>query len=141
MKAGFGEDSRRVFVTYSDDDGKTWAKAQEITRFAKEKSWSWYATGPGAGIQLQRGMHKGRLNIPCDHTRLPDGGAKTHHSHILYSDDHGETWQIGAQTDHGLNECEAVELENGDVHAEQPQSRCRRVPLRGLHLQGWWPDL
>ena len=30
-------------------------------------------------------------------------------------DDHGETWHIGAQTDHGLNECEAVELENGDV--------------------------
>jgi sialidase-1 len=115
MKAGFGEDSRRVFVTYSDDDGKTWAKAKEITPSAKEKGWSWYATGPGAGIQLQRGKHKGRLIIPCDHTRLPDGGAKTHHSHILYSDDHGGTWEIGAQTDHGLNECEAVELENGDV--------------------------
>ena len=115
MKAGFGEDSRRVFVTYSDDDGKTWAKAKEITSSAKQKSWSWYATGPGAGIQLQRGKHKGRLIIPCDHTRLAEGDPKTHHSHILYSDDHGETWQIGAQTGHGLNECEAVELENGDV--------------------------
>ncbi|MBP36028.1 MAG: hypothetical protein CMP31_10455 [Roseibacillus sp.] len=115
MKAGFGEDSRRVFVTYSDDDGKTWANAKDITPSAKQKGWSWYATGPGAGIQLQRGKHKGRLIIPCDHTRLPEGGAKTHHSHILYSDDHGEAWQIGAQTDHGLNECEAVELENGDV--------------------------
>jgi sialidase-1 len=115
MKAGFGEDSRRVFVTYSDDDGKTWAKAKDITTSAKQKGWSWYATGPGAGIQLQRGKHKGRLIIPCDHTRLPEGGPKTHHSHILYSDDHGETWHIGAQTDHGLNECEVVELENGDV--------------------------
>jgi sialidase-1 len=115
MKAGFGEDSRRVFVTYSDDDGKTWAKAKDITPSAKQKGWSWYATGPGAGIQLQRGKHKDRLIIPCDHTRFPEGGAKTHHSHILYSDDHGETWHIGAQTGHGLNECEAVELENGDV--------------------------
>jgi sialidase-1 len=115
MKAGFGEDSRRVFVTYSDDDGKTWAKAKDITPSAKQESWSWYATGPGAGIQLQRGKHKGRLVIPCDHTRLPEGGPKTHHSHILYSDDHGETWHIGAQTGHGLNECEAVELENGDL--------------------------
>jgi hypothetical protein len=39
IKAGFGEDSRRVFVTYSDDDGKTWAKAKEITPSAKQKSW------------------------------------------------------------------------------------------------------
>jgi len=115
MKAGFGEDSRRVFITYSDDDGKTWAKAKDISASAKQKEWSWYATGPGTGIQLQRGQHKGRLIIPCDHTRLPEGGPKTHHSHILYSDDHGATWHVGAQTDHGLNECEAVELENGDV--------------------------
>jgi sialidase-1 len=114
-KAGFGEDSRRVFVTYSDDDGKKWAKAKDITRSAKQKHWSWYATGPGAGIQLQRGKHKGRLIIPCDHKSLPEGGPQTYHSHILYSDDHGETWHIGAQTGHGLNECEAVELENGDV--------------------------
>ena len=114
-KAGFGEDSRRVFATYSDDDGKTWAKAKEITTSAKLKHWSWYATGPGAGIQLQRGKHKGRLIIPCDHKSLPEGSPQTYHSHILYSDDHGKTWQIGAQTGHGLNECEAVELENGDL--------------------------
>jgi sialidase-1 len=114
-KAGFGEDSRRVFVTYSDDDGRTWARAKEITSSAKLKHWSWYATGPGAGIQLQRGKYKGRLIIPCDHKSLPKGGPQTYHSHILYSDDHGKTWQIGAQTGHGLNECEAVELENGDL--------------------------
>jgi len=114
-KPGFGEDSRRVFVTYSDDDGRTWAQPKEITASAKLKHWSWYATGPGAGIQLERGKHKGRLIIPCDHKALPEGGPQTNHSHILYSDDHGETWHIGAKTGHGLNECEAVELENGDL--------------------------
>ena len=114
-KAGFGQDSRRVFVTCSDDDGKTWNRPKEITESTKLKHWSWYATGPGAGIQLQRGKHKGRLIIPCDHKSLPKGGPQTYHSHIVYSDDHGKTWKIGAETGHGLNECEAVELEDGGV--------------------------
>lgn len=115
IKAGLGEDSRRVFVSYSDDDGKSWAKAKEITSSVKLEHWSWYATGPGAGIQLTRGEHKGRLIIPCDHKELPEGKPSSYHSHIVYSDDHGETWQIGANSAVGLNECEAVELEDGSV--------------------------
>lgn len=115
IKAGFGKDSRRVFVTYSDDDGRTWAKPKEITESVKREHWSWYATGPGAGIQLQRGKHKGRLIIPCDHKAQPKGNPQTYHSHIVYSDDHGKSWQIGAVSAVGLNECEAVELEDGSV--------------------------
>ena len=113
--AGFGEDSRRVFVTFSDDDGKTWASPRDITKSVKRKDWSWYATGPGAGIQLERGKHKGRLIIPCDHKALPEGKPYTYHSHVVYSDDHGETWQIGAVSAVGLNECMAVELEDGSL--------------------------
>lgn len=115
IKAGWGKDSRGVFVTYSDDDGRTWAKAKEITKSVKREQWSWYATGPGAGIQLKRGKHKGRLIIPCDHKSLPQGKPQTYHSHIVYSDDHGKSWQIGAVSAVGLNECEAVELEDGSV--------------------------
>ncbi len=115
IKTGFGEDSRRVFVTYSDDDGKTWAEPREFTRAVKRTHWSWYATGPGTGIQLERGQHKDRLIIPCDHKSLPNDGPHTYHSHIVYSDDHGKTWQIGAVSESGLNECEAVELEDGSV--------------------------
>ena len=63
-------------------DGRTWAQAKEITTSAKRKHWSWYATGPGAGIQLERGKHKGRLIIPCDHKALPEGGPQTNHSQL-----------------------------------------------------------
>lgn len=115
VKAGYGTNSRRVFVTHSTDDGVTWSQPKNITSEVKDETWSWYATGPGAGIQLERGKHKGRMIIPCDHKSLPEGGPQTYHSHILYSDDHGESWHIGSQTGHGLNECEAVELENGDL--------------------------
>ncbi|MBW8016395.1 MAG: exo-alpha-sialidase [Planctomycetes bacterium] len=114
-KPGFGKDSRRAFVTYSDDDGKTWAAPKEITKKVKKENWSWYATGPAAGIQLTRGKHKGRLIIPATHDAHSPNTGKTQHGFIVYSDDHGKTWNIGGPTKAGHNEATAVELENGDV--------------------------
>ena len=40
---------RSPWVTYSDDDGKTWAKPKKLPHLRKKK-WTWYATGPGNGI-------------------------------------------------------------------------------------------
>ena len=71
MKRGTATDTRRPFVLTSDD-GRSWSKPIEITAMTKRKSWWWYATGPGVGIQLQQGPHNRRLVIPCDHT--PEGG-------------------------------------------------------------------
>lgn len=65
---GTSKDTRRVYVCSSEDDGRNWSKPIEITATTKKKDWWWYATGPGVGIQLQQGPHKGRLVIPCDHT-------------------------------------------------------------------------
>lgn len=114
-KPGFGEDSRRAFVTYSDDDGMTWATPKEITRHVKKENWSWYATGPCAGIQLTRGKYKGRLIIPATHVaHVPEAG-QLNRGFIVYSDDHGETWKIGEPTQDGHNEATAVELEDGQV--------------------------
>jgi sialidase-1 len=104
-------DTRRVFVTHSKDDGKTWATPREITGDVKKPDWTWYATGPGSGIQIENGPHRGRLVIPCDHI---EAGTKHYYSHVIHSDDHGETWQLGGSTpQHQVNECEAVELPGG----------------------------
>jgi sialidase-1 len=104
-------DTRRVFVTSSTDDGITWAKPREITADTKRPNWTWYATGPGAGIQMEHGPHKGRLVIPCDHI---EAGTGHYYSHIIYSDDHGQTWKLGGRTpQHQVNECEVVELTGG----------------------------
>jgi len=110
---GFGEDSRRVFVTHSKDDGATWAKPVNITSHTKDRAWSWYATGPGAGIQIENGNHRGRLVIPCDHKTPTDEGVR-YFSHVIYSDDHGSTWQLGGSSPGDkVNECEVVELAGG----------------------------
>lgn len=107
------KDTRRVFVLRSDDDGLTWSKPQQITDAVKKPEWTWYATGPGGGIQLENGKHKGRLVIPCDHI---EAETKHYYSHIIYSDDHGSTWKLGGRTpQHQVNECEVVELSDGAI--------------------------
>jgi sialidase-1 len=104
-------DTRRVFLTHSTDDGLTWAPPVEITASVKRPDWTWYATGPGAGIQIERGPHAGRLVVPCDHI---EAASKHYYSHVLWSDDHGQSWVLGGRTpQHQVNECEVVELTGG----------------------------
>jgi sialidase-1 len=103
-----------VLITSSDDDGVTWSKPRVITSSVKGDDWDWYATGPGNGIQLTRGQHKGRLVIPCDH-RVKEKGEwnQAGRSHVFYSDDHGRSWKLGGATDWAMNECAVVELPDG----------------------------
>jgi sialidase-1 len=104
-------DTRRVFVIASTDDGVTWSQPRQITSDVKQANWTWYATGPGSGIQILHGGHHGRLVIPCDHI---EAETRHYYSHIIYSDDQGRSWQLGGRTpQHQVNECEVVELAGG----------------------------
>jgi len=105
---GTSTDTRRVFMTRSTDDGLTWSAPREYTEQLKRPDWTWYATGPGAGIQIARGPYAGRLVVPCDHI---EAGTQHRYSHVFYSDDGGTNWALGGRTPQpGVNECEVVEL-------------------------------
>jgi sialidase-1 len=110
----FTRDNVDVFTTSSKDDGATWSKPEKITAQVKKPGWTWYATGPGVGIQLRAGPHKGRLLIPCDHREPYEGRAATF-SHCFFSDDHGKTWKLGASVAPHTNECQVAELSGGVV--------------------------
>ncbi|MCA9449870.1 MAG: exo-alpha-sialidase, partial [Candidatus Omnitrophica bacterium] len=84
------------------------APVREITETTKAPDWTWYATGPGNGIQLS----SGRLFIPCDHA---EAGTKMFRSHAIWSDDGGATWAYGDPVGDKTNECQAVELKDGSV--------------------------
>jgi sialidase-1 len=104
--AGVSGASRTVWVMHSGDDGATWSEPVEETASLKRPDWTWYATGPGVGIQTRNG----RLVIPANHAMA---GTAVHHSHIIFSNDGGKTWQLGGRADAGTNESQVVELADG----------------------------
>jgi len=100
---------RDVYTMYSDDEGVSWSKTKNITNSVKREDWRWYATGPNHGVQ----MESGRLIMTCNHSQKDINnieGSKATSSHIIYSDDHGNTWQLGTSSVEGTNECCGVKL-------------------------------
>ena len=113
------EEERKAFVTSSVDDGQTWQIPREITRQVKRKHWRWHALGPVHGIELKFGAHKGRLVAPV--AISIDKGNKAYCMALIYSEDKGESWNIGA-VDENLtdkvqaNETTIVELVDGRIY-------------------------
>ncbi len=92
---------RRVYSNVSYNNGVSWNDLQNRTSELVPPEYCWDAVGPGNGIQIQFGMHKGRLLIPAI-------------GRNIYSDDHGITWDY-LRTNPGTSEGTIVELCNGDL--------------------------
>lgn len=118
------EEAPRPHVIYSDDHGATWSEWREITDDVKLPGMRWYVGGPVHGIQLPKGPYAGRLVVPGNHNFLPatEEQPAVVGVHVVYSDDHGETWRIGGaigEYDDGIiipNETTVVELADGTLY-------------------------
>jgi len=122
------EQSRRVFVQTSSDNGATFSDLREITASTKQPDWRWYATGPGHATVLTIGAHAGRIVVPANHSIAPPPGStdlgsesKYYGGHDIYSDDHGATWHIGFADDNpdgylNVNETTATQLTDGRLY-------------------------
>ena len=88
-----------VYLMYSDDEGDSWSEPDNMNRCFAGSGLAFHLPGPGHGIQLTCGAHKGRLIVPFWHRRT---GVETpmfergYCTCMLWSDDHGLTWQTGA---------------------------------------------
>lgn len=81
----------RTQVMHSDDAGESWSAPREVTREVKRATRATsVATGPGIGIQLSRGAHKGRVLMPFN-----EGPPDQWRVYAAYSDDGGDTWKLG----------------------------------------------
>ena len=120
----------RSYVVHSADDGRTWSAPRETTRAVKrpERVTS-IASGPGVGIQLPRGPHRGRLVVPFN-----EGPAGDWRVYAAYSDDGGDTWTYGdvaPNASEGMgNEVQVVERADGTLllnARNERGNRCRKV--------------
>lgn len=99
----------------SDDSGKTWSEPIDITKAVKPASWGHHAFGPGIGVQLQHGPQRGRLLLPGNFRLGFDKGLPSF-AHVIYSDDHGQSWKLGGILGDYTNECQLAEVTQ-DGHA------------------------
>ena len=123
--AGTSKDTRRVFVLSSSDDGITWSTASEITTSIKKENWTWYATGPGRGLQISQGRYRDRMVVPANHIT---SDTKQNYSHAIYSDDAGNSWKLGGITPQdSVNESTVAELSNGRLLLNMRNASNKRV--------------
>ena len=102
-------DNKNVLLVSSTDNGRSWSEPRDLTEeFGIGAEWNphrfdyRYGTGPGVGIETTTG----RLVVPA----YEFGGT----SHVIYSDDHGRTWQRGGSVEPG-GEAQVAELSSGTL--------------------------
>ncbi|MEV0037762.1 exo-alpha-sialidase [Streptomyces sp. NPDC050804] len=122
----YTENYERIYLRTSVDNGAQWAAAKEISADVwpvDDEQWGdlyggQLITGPAHGIRLTHGTSAGRLVVgvtarlaPGVHRESPLGGA------LIYSDDGGAHWRLGASSHGAEPDIGAQELslfERGD---------------------------
>jgi sialidase-1 len=133
----------RTLLMHSDDAGATWSAPREVTREVKRATRATsVATGPGIGIQLAHGPHKGRVIMPFnegpyDHWRV----------YAAYSDNGGDSWAIGEVAPNAPkgfgNEVQMFERTDGSIvlNARQHFGASRRTSAVSTDGGATWSPL
>ncbi|MCI5956398.1 MAG: exo-alpha-sialidase [Clostridiales bacterium] len=114
-----------LLMLTSDDDGKTWSEPIDLNPLLKKDWMHFWGCGPGTGIQLKRGAHKGRLLMQtyCFNKHSIESPM------FIYSDDHGATWHMGETiNDHRLYDGKIYSAETAD-HWDLDSSESQGVEL------------
>lgn len=135
-----GANVYRNLLLWSDDDGVTWSIPADVTRSTKRPTRATtIASGPGIGIQLTRGPHRGRLIFPFN-----EGPYWQWNNFAVFSDDRGATWRYGENVPGAfvpdsklgqrsrINEVQMVEMTDGSVRLNSRSfagAKCRKTAV------------
>lgn len=141
-----------LMLCHSDDDGKTWSKPVSLNRQVKTAEMGFIGPGPGVGICLKRGVHKGRLVFPIYYSTRKSPPRLS--CAVIYSDDHGTTWSMGSSPNNtrliggvkksdrtvkekeNLTESQVIELEDGRLRCFMRNHDPRRRTAVALSSNG-----
>ncbi len=99
------EHTAQLMMVKSDDDGLTWSEPINMTEQLKQPEWFFLLQGPGRGISMKDGtIVFASQYIGAD--RIPNAG-------IMYSKDHGKTWNISKYARTNTTEAQVAEVESG----------------------------
>lgn len=143
-----GNGYRTVWYVASTDQGQTWGQPVEITTQVHrpnkpdvnpswnfKEDWRSYANTPGHAMQIEAGKYKGRIYVAANHSAgNPQSAAKDYQAHGFYTDDHGDTFKLGATVDYlGSNESTAAELSDSRLmmnsRNQQGNERARIISI------------
>lgn len=111
-----GRNKARLCYVTSSDDGQSWSPVKDLTESAIGKTvrrWATFAVGPGHGVQLEGGrliIPAYAYYIPFKCFSFPIPFMVQPRALSVYSDDFGQTWQIGKMLQRKSCECEMAEI-------------------------------
>jgi sialidase-1 len=114
---GLSPDSTgQLVIVSSNDDGLTWTSPVSITPQVKNPAWHLFFDGPGSGIVMKNGT----LVFPAqywDENKVP-------YSTIIFSKDHGYTWEGGINgPKSNTTESQVVETVDGTLMLNMRDNR------------------
>lgn len=95
----------QLVLVKSSDDGRTWSKPINITSQVKDPAWYFLLQGPGRGITMEdgtlvfAGQYIAADRVPC--------------ACIIYSKNHGKTWNISTSPRVNTTEAQVAEVTPG----------------------------
>ncbi|RDC57918.1 glycosyl hydrolase [Pedobacter chinensis] len=109
------DETGQLVIVHSKDDGNTWSEPVSITSQVKNPKWNLFFNGPGTGSV----MKDGTLVFPAqywDENKMP-------HATIIYSKDHGKSWNSGIGAKSNTTESAVVETTPGTLMLNMRDNR------------------
>ena len=108
----------RFWLVKSTDQGRTWGEPAAMKARPNPAGWVGWTNNSVHGIQLTIGPRKGRLLIPGFlYKEGEEGQIPGVRGGVLFSDDHGSSWQVGGFLPPGSDEVTLAETTSGGVYA------------------------
>ncbi|MFW6525106.1 exo-alpha-sialidase [Acinetobacter baumannii] len=109
-----GTTQHKLLKRYSDDDGVTWSDFEDISSIYTSKGWNLLCPC-SQGVLKRFGRNKGRIVFPT-WTSGPAYNSSEFRAGYVYSDDGGQTFQLGAFANYTFaSEVQCAEDLNGDL--------------------------